>query len=408
MTSKYSLFSVYGVELEYMIVNRDTLAIMPIADLVIKDKTGIITSDVDNGEVAWSNELTAHVIELKTNGPRESLKGLNTAFMANVKEINGLLEKHNAMLLPTAAHPFMDPFKETVLWQHEYNEVYELYNRIFDCRGHGWSNLQSMHLNLPFANDAEFEKLHAAIRMVLPIIPALAASSPILDGVPSTHHDARMLAYSTHQKRLPALMGSIIPEQAFSKLAYTQQIFNPIQEAIKPFDTEKIMDKHFLNSRGAIARFDRGAIEIRVIDIQECPKADIAIAELIIAAIKSLITEKPCGISCQKTWHADDLRSILDQTIRNAEHAEIKDSAYLHCFGMNANHVTAQDLWQHLFDKHKTQLSKESQDALSKILNNGSLSSRILEKTGRKPTLEDIKWTYSDLAECLATNTLFL
>jgi hypothetical protein len=31
------------------------------------------------------------------------------------------------------------------------------------------------------------------------------------------------------------------------------------------------MDHHFANSRGAIARFDRGAIEIRVIDIQECP-----------------------------------------------------------------------------------------------------------------------------------------
>ena len=33
-----------------------------------------------------------------------------------------------------------------------------------------------------------------------------------------------------------------------------------------------------MNSRGAIARFDRNAIEIRVIDVQECPKADLAIA----------------------------------------------------------------------------------------------------------------------------------
>lgn len=29
-------------------------------------------------------------------------------------------------------------------------------------------------------DDAEFEKLHAAIRLILPIIPALSASSPIL------------------------------------------------------------------------------------------------------------------------------------------------------------------------------------------------------------------------------------
>ena len=84
--------------------------------------------------------------------------------------------------MPTAAHPFMDPMKETKIWPHENNEVYAIYNKIFDCRGHGWSNLQSTHLNLPFYDDEEFAKLHAAVRLVLPILPALCASSPILDG----------------------------------------------------------------------------------------------------------------------------------------------------------------------------------------------------------------------------------
>ena len=408
MNHHYNLFSVYGIELEYMIVNRDTLAIMPISDLLLKEKAGHITSEVENGEIAWSNELTAHVIEMKTNGPKASLRGLSNQFAANVTEMNNLLAKHNAMLLPTAAHPFMDPFTQTVLWQHEYNEVYELYNRIFDCRGHGWSNLQSMHLNLPFANDAEFEKLHAAIRLVLPIIPALAASSPILDGAPSTHRDARMLAYSTHQMRLPVLMGAIIPEQAYSKLAYEQQIFNPISEAIRPFDVDRIMDKHFLNSRGAIARFDRGAIEIRVIDIQECPKADIAIAEMIIAVIKALVAEKTCTLGRQKTWHRDDLRGILDLTIKNAERAIIKDSAYLNTLGMHTANVSAQDLWQFLFEKYRTSITRESQDIIQKILNNGSLSSRILDKVGQNPTPTSIKWSYEDLADCLASNTLYI
>jgi hypothetical protein len=86
------------------------------------------------------------------------------------------------MLLPTGAHPLMDPFTETRLWPHEHKEIYNLYNRIFDCRGHGWSNLQSTHLNLPFSGDAEFKKLHAAIRLLLPLIPALSASTPLLDG----------------------------------------------------------------------------------------------------------------------------------------------------------------------------------------------------------------------------------
>jgi len=219
---------VFGVELEYMIVNRDTLAVMPITDQLIAAKLGEIASDVENGSIAWSNELTAHVIEIKTNGPVKSYKGLAADFHANILEINELLAPFNAMLLPTAAHPFMNPFTETVLWQHDNNEVYALYNRIFDCRGHGWSNLQSMHLNLPFANDEEFGRLHAAIRFLLPIIPGLTASSPMLDGQLTASLDARMKTYSTNQAKLPQLMGALIPEAVFTECDYKKVMFEPI------------------------------------------------------------------------------------------------------------------------------------------------------------------------------------
>ena len=84
-------------------------------------------------------------------------------------------------LLPGGVHPWMDPSKETRLWPHEYNEVYRSFDRIFGCAGHGWSNLQSTHLNLPFADDDEFGRLHAAIRAILPLLPALNTVS--LSGV---------------------------------------------------------------------------------------------------------------------------------------------------------------------------------------------------------------------------------
>ena len=42
--------------------------------------------------------------------------------------------------------------------------------------------------------------------------------------------------------------------------------------AIDPLDTEGILQEEWLNSRAAIARFDRGAIEIRCMDTQECPE----------------------------------------------------------------------------------------------------------------------------------------
>ena len=77
----------------------------------------------------------------------------HAAFAAHVGEANGLLAPLGAQLVGSGAHPFFDPATETVIWPNEYTEVYRTYDRIFGVRGHGWSNLQSTHLNLPFAGD---------------------------------------------------------------------------------------------------------------------------------------------------------------------------------------------------------------------------------------------------------------
>ena len=39
-TNNHSLFSVFGIEIEYMLVNKTTLSIQPIADEVIKSISG--------------------------------------------------------------------------------------------------------------------------------------------------------------------------------------------------------------------------------------------------------------------------------------------------------------------------------------------------------------------------------
>src|SRR5690606_13773036 len=52
-----SLFSCFGVELEYMIVRADDLRVAPWADRVLIDAAGRPVSDVDRGPISWSNEL---------------------------------------------------------------------------------------------------------------------------------------------------------------------------------------------------------------------------------------------------------------------------------------------------------------------------------------------------------------
>lgn len=402
----YYIFEVYGIELEYMLVNSSSMKINPVVDQLFIKKTGSITSDVENGPIEWSNELVAHVVELKTNGPTADLENLDELFAENVKEVNKLLREFGSVLLPTAAHPLMDPESEMQLWQHNYSKIYALYNRIFDCRGHGWSNVQSTHINLPFKGDAEFEKLHAAVRILLPIIPALSASSPIFEGKKTGFKDARMHVYKTNQKEIPQMTGKVIPEQVFSKRAYQNVIFDPINKAIKPHDTENILDHHFLNSRGAIARFDRGAIEIRVIDIQECPKADVAISVLIIEALKMLVSEELISLDDQKKWHENDLFEIFDKVIVDAEDTVITNAEFADVFDLQSN-ISAGEIWKKIYTLVKENISEKHQKSIEFLLKNGSLSTRIINSLGADAAEEEILEVYKELGRCLNENRFY-
>ncbi|MDX1603513.1 MAG: glutamate--cysteine ligase, partial [Salinimicrobium sediminis] len=97
----YHLFEVYGIELEYMLVNSGNLKVKPIVDKLLTRKNGSLTSDVENGKIEWSNELVAHVVEMKTNGPTADLESLDELFAENVQEMNSLLKEFGSELLPT-------------------------------------------------------------------------------------------------------------------------------------------------------------------------------------------------------------------------------------------------------------------------------------------------------------------
>lgn len=200
MPKPLSIFAAYGIELEYMIVDRKHMNVMPITDKVLHHVAGEYRNEIEQGEIAWSNELVLHVIETKTNGPALSLLETPDHFLKNIRHIQSILDEMGARLMPTAMHPWMNPFKETLLWPHDSKEIYDTYNGIFNCQGHGWSNLQSMHINLPFANDKEFAVLHSAIRTLLPLLPAMAASSPIVEGSSTGIMDTRLEAYRQNSK----------------------------------------------------------------------------------------------------------------------------------------------------------------------------------------------------------------
>ena len=406
MSQPYHLFQRFGVELEYMIVDGASLDVRPISDKVLAAQAGCITGDVEFGNLEWSNELVLHVIEIRTGAPAEALTtSLASSFDNGIRRINELLAPMGARLMPTSMHPWMDPSKDMKLWPHDYGEVYAAFDRIFDCRGHGWSNLQSVHLNLPFFGDEEFGRLHAAIRLLLPIMPALAASSPIMDGSATGLVDTRLEAYRKNCCRIPSITGRVIPEPVYSIDAYHTDILQTIFRDLAPHDPEGLLQAEWANARGAIARFERGTIEIRVLDIQECPAADIALLELFCAALHALTSERWSSLPQQAAMTVDVLEPILMGNIGEGQRTVITDPDYLAALGINGEkQISSQDLWTHLRERclPTSRFAAPNGAPLDVILSEGNLSQRILKAAGNDIHREKLAEVYRELCDCLA------
>jgi gamma-glutamyl:cysteine ligase YbdK (ATP-grasp superfamily) len=410
--SQDGLFTKFGIELEYMLVREDTLDVAPIADAILQRAAGRITNEVERDIMAWSNELALHVIEIKNSGPVSALPLLAEKFQYEVEALGRLAAEQGAILLPTAMHPWMNPHTETRLWPHGNKDIYNTYNRIFNCQGHGWSNVQSTHINLGFGSDEGFGRLHAAIRVLLPILPAIAASSPASDGVLTGWLDTRLNYYRNNQKLIPSITGQVIPEPVFSEAEYEQEIYQRLRYDIAPLDPDGVLEAEWLNSRGAIARFDRNAIEIRVLDIQECPLADVSLAVLICAVLKGLCEGRWAGLVEQKGADTGELAEIFVGAVRDGEQAVLDNQRYLALFGRgNKAAMTAGELWQELAADCGAELAEAGhgiQQSVGTILAQGPLSRRIIRALGDKPGRERFREVYRELGQCLAQGRLFL
>jgi gamma-glutamyl:cysteine ligase YbdK (ATP-grasp superfamily) len=402
----YSIFSVLGIEIEYMLVDKNTLNVQPISDqLLAAFSEGKLVNEVKLGDIVISNELVLHVLELKNDSPRALHEPVAEHFQQTIRKLQPLLEQHHLRLLPTGAHPWMDPGTETKTWPHGNNDIYKMYHKIFNCKGHGWANLQSMHVNLPFSNDEEFGALHNTIRLILPIIPALAASTPFLDGKTTGLFDSRLSFYEKNQQKIPSISGQVIPEYIKTQDEYQRNILEPMYRDIAPHDPEGLLQEEWLNSRAAIPKFEYGALEIRIIDSQECVNADIAIAHVIHAILKNW-----CNLGHYPTppnIETKVLKAIFNDTIRTGLNTPIEDMKLLQAYLLPKRRMNIRDIWSLLIEGVSHMLTKDDQLSLEHTLRNGNLSERILSACKKNLTRSTLHRVYRELSDCLLTNQYF-
>jgi glutamate---cysteine ligase / carboxylate-amine ligase len=267
-----------------------------------------------------------------------------------------------------------------------------------------------MHINLPFRGDVEFGQLHAAMRLILPILPALAASSPIVEGKVTGLYDTRVNVYRSNARRVPLVSGLVIPERVFTRADYEDKLLQKIYDAMAPLDPQGVLRHEWANARGCIARFERMAIEIRLLDLQECPAADIAIARCVVGVLKQLVSEKWCNGETQRAFNEERLLPILIASTHDGDQANIVDREYLAALGYDKpGPVRALELWAHLISGLEGSEGglAEWRAPLDVILNEGCLARRILTATGQTPSREQLHAVYGELAGCLERGESF-
>ena len=80
-------FGGYGLELEYMIVDRSTLAVRPIAENLLPRLESVTRAEAAAGlHTGWSNEIVAHVVEVKNELIVEDIERLGLVDAAKGKK----------------------------------------------------------------------------------------------------------------------------------------------------------------------------------------------------------------------------------------------------------------------------------------------------------------------------------
>jgi len=391
----FGTLEVFGPEHEFSLVDGN-LCPLPIVDTVIKELNGRIVNFVKFKSFTFGKELQSHAAEFKANRPFCSPEAFEINMQRAVLEISDFLErKHDAWLLGTGMHPLLR-LEDTKVWSHRDRKIYEALSRIFNLHQHGWLNIQAFQLNLPYGNEKEAIHLHNALANLLPYIPAISASSPIYESKISEYTDSRLHFYRINQKEVPSMSGNIIPEYINSFIEYRLITINKYTEELQQLNApEWLLSKEWLNSRGVVFRFDRKAIEIRIMDEQECIKADVALSCFIRACLRGMLSQRTPYLP------RDILIKDLNSVIKDGLEAKVQ----------HPRGPTARDVCRYYFKIAFENASVEEKIYLpivKKRIEEGSLSNLIrrdvLKKAQKTNLGEAVLSVYLKLVENLTEN----
>ena len=198
---------------------------------------------------------------------------------------------------------------------------------------------------------------------------------------------------------MPSVTGGVIPEYVSSLAQYKRDVIERYTKDLATKGADKtLLHREWVNSRGIIFRFDRCALEVRVMDEQECVKSDVALACFVRAALRGLIAANA------ELLPRSVLVKDLDAVIKDGLNAEVS----------NPQGKTAKQVCQNYLkvaEKNADDDEKKYLWLIKKRIEEGSLSdliranvARRADKTGFHEAVIDV---YSRLINCLINNEIY-
>jgi gamma-glutamyl:cysteine ligase YbdK (ATP-grasp superfamily) len=333
----------------------------------------------------FAKELQMHVMEIRPNSPFRSPVAFEETMHEAVLTMQEFLQrKYSANLLGTGMHPLLR-LEETGVWPHRHRQIYDALSRIFSLKRHGWLNIQSFQLNLPYANEKEGILLHNLLAMVCAYLPAVAASSPIWEGKMGGSVDNRLVFYGQNQKEVPSITGAVVPEYASSFDQYGRDVVGKYSEDLEAAGADDLLlGQEWVNSRGVIFRFERRALEIRVMDEQECIKSDVALSCFVRALLRGLLSE-----GAELPPH-NTLMKDYSAVVKEGLNAQVQ-----HPNGRTARQVCGHFL--KVADGNATEEEKKYLPIVERRIEEGSLSEVIRERVRRRAQKTELREAIADV-----------
>jgi carboxylate-amine ligase len=259
-----------GIEEEWAIIDPVTLELVP--------KYEALRADADHDDIlreAVSGELISSEIEIRSGRGEDVGHALRLQREAR-RRLFALAERHGAALASTGTHPLSDYRQQHIIDTEHYHRVQEGLQYVAHR-----NNTFALQVHVGVQGGDRAIKACDRLRPVLPILLAISANSPFVDGRDSGLHSARTQTFTKSFPRcgVPDPFGSWAAWQQYVELLLRT---NSIVEYTQLWWSVR-------------AHHAYGTIEVRICDAQTtAPEAD-ALIELIVACVAQALREIDAG-----------------------------------------------------------------------------------------------------------------